>query len=270
MAWPFGSSRGSGEVEADLTEERLRMMANITIEQVPMPEEGILSEEDAWTISPGPSRVRMDTGGGQDAPTVVQAAPVAANLDTSALERLISNRLDMVEDVLRGLEHRTSGGAASHGGEDGEGAGEVDADGITISSDGSMNAGAIGSDRLMSEDAAPLLELYEAQALESNPFLRAPHEFGDGSGFGVGAPTVAALLLDHLSGMATVSFVEKAIASGMLNADEGKEVLAIVQLAAPGEAEDALEDHLPNKELLTFSAFVSTWRKSKRLMNGVE
>jgi len=268
MAWPFGSSGGLGEVEADLTEERLRMMANITIEQVPMPEEGILSEEDAWTISPGPSRVRMDTGGGRDAPTAVQAAPVAANFDTSALERLISNRLDMVEDVLRGLEHRTFGGAAS--GEEGEDVGEVDEDGNIISSDGSMNAGAIGSDRLMREDAAPLLELYEAQALESNPFLRAPYEFGDGSGFGVGAPTVAALLLDHLSGMATVSFVEKAIASGMLNADEGKEVLAIVQLAAPGDAEDALEDHLPNKELLTFSAFVSTWRKSKRLMNGVE
>jgi hypothetical protein len=96
MAWPFGNRGGSGEVEADLTEERLRMMANITIEQVPMPEEGILSEEDAGTISPGPARVRMDTGGGQDASTVVQAASVAANFDTSALERLISNRLDMV------------------------------------------------------------------------------------------------------------------------------------------------------------------------------
>jgi hypothetical protein len=270
MAWPFGSSKGSGEVEADLTEERLRMMANITIEQVPMPEEGILSEEDAWTISPGPSRVRMDTGGGQDAPVAVQAAPVTANLDTSALERLISNRLDMVEDVLRGLEHRAASGAVSSRGEDGEVVGDAGGDGISFSSGGNAGAGAIGSDRLMGEDAAPLLELYEAQALESNPFLRAPHEFGDGSGFGVGAPTVAALLLDHLSGMATVSFVEKAIASGMLNADEGKEVLAIVQLAAPGETEDALDDHLPNKELLTFSAFVSTWRKSKRLMNGVE
>ena len=269
MAWPFGNSGRSREVEADLTEERLRMMANITIEQVPMPEEGILSEEDAWTISPGPSRVRMDTGGSHDAPTAVQAAPVVTNMDTSALERLISNRLDMVEDVLRGLEHRSSG-ASSRGGDDSGDAGEVDAGGITISRDGSMTAGGIGSDRLMAEDAAPLLELYEAQALESNPFLRAPHEFGDGTGFGVGAPTVAALLLDHLSGMATVSFVEKAIASGMLNADEGKEVLAIVQLAAPGETEDALDDHLPNKELLTFSAFVSTWRKSKRLMNGVE
>ncbi len=268
MAWPFGSSKGSGEVEADLTEERLRMMANITIEQVPMPEEGILSEEDAWTISPGPSRVRMDTGGGHDAPTAVQAAPVAANFDTSALERLISNRLDMVEDVLRGLEHRAASGAVSS--RDGDGSSESDVDSITFSSGGNTNAGAIGSDRLMAEDAAPLLELYEAQALESNPFLRAPDEFGDGTGFGVGAPTVAALLLDHLSGMATVSFVEKAIASGMLNADEGKEVLAIVQLAAPGETGDALDDHLPNKELLTFSAFVSTWRKSKRLMNGVE
>ena len=35
--------------------------------------------------------------------------------------------------------------------------------------------------------------------------------------------------------MAAVSFAQKAVQSGMLTEDEGRAVLAIVQLAAPGE-----------------------------------
>jgi hypothetical protein len=44
--------------------------------------------------------------------------------------------------------------------------------------------------------------------------------------------------------MAAVSFAQKAVQSGMLTDVEGRSVLAIVQLAAPGEAEAALNDHL--------------------------
>ena len=47
MAWPFGNSDRSSEKSDDLSEERLRIMASIAIEQVPMPEQGELSEEDA-------------------------------------------------------------------------------------------------------------------------------------------------------------------------------------------------------------------------------
>ena len=36
MAWPFGR-KDRKEVEDDLTDERLRMMANVAIEQVPLP-----------------------------------------------------------------------------------------------------------------------------------------------------------------------------------------------------------------------------------------
>jgi len=72
---------------------------------------------------------------------------------------------------------------------------------------------------------------------------------------------VAALLLDHMSGMAAVSFTQKAIASGMLSSEEGQAVMAIVQLAEPGEPETALEDHLPHRQLLVFSALVSSWRQ---------
>ena len=266
MAWPFGSSERSGETPGDLSEERLRVMSNIAIEQVPMPDEGELTEEDAWTIAPGPTRARLNSSG--SLPTAASAASqlqAQANVDISGLERLISSRLDMVEDVLRMVETRLEDGGtvgAVHSGESGDSA---IGDGDTIvTASGDVISG-VSSERLMSEDSAPLLELYEAQALASNPFLIAPAHLGDGVDGAVGAPTVAALLLDHLSGMAAVSFAQKAMSSGMLTADEGKHVLAIVQMAAPGDTESALEDHLPHRELLTFSAMISNWRRARAL-----
>ena len=101
MAWPFsGNADKNRDADADLTEERLKIMANIAIEQVPLPEEGELSEDDAWTISPSPTRARMNSVG--SVPTVAAtlapaAVPQSTTVDTSGLERLISSRLDHVE-----------------------------------------------------------------------------------------------------------------------------------------------------------------------------
>lgn len=269
MAWPFGNSDRSGEKSGDLSEERLRVMANIAIEQVPMPEEGSMTEEDAWTITPGPTRARLNsTGSLPAAAPAASQAQVQANVDTSGIERLISTRMDMVEDVLRMVENRLEEGAHVSVSP----SGEIDnlelSDGDTIvTASGEVISGS-SSERLKAEDAAPLLELYEAQALASNPFLIAPAHLGDGADGTVGAPTVAALLLDNLSGMAAVSFTQKAMSSGMLLADEGKQVLAIVQMAAPGDTESALEDHLQHRELLTFSALISNWRRARALRGG--
>mgnify|MGYP005728881891 FL=1 len=206
-----------------------------------------------------------------------QPTQVNAQVDTSGLERLISSRLDMVEDVLGLVEKRIEESMQIHTVEhkvDEEGNPIVDQHGAM---DAEMNAGdtiitasgevipAAGVDRLMAHDEAPLVELYEAQALAANPFLVAPSSGPTTQANKVGAPTVAALLLDNMSGMAAVNFVQKAINSGMLNQDEGNAVLAIVQLATPGEAEAALEDHLPHRELLTFSALVTSWRQVKQL-----
>jgi len=281
MAWPFSNNTGNiKDADAELSEERLKILSNVAIEQVPLPEEGELSEEDAWTISPGPTRAKLNSIG--SVPTVTQTmapaqpAQVNAQVDTSGLERLISSRLDMVEDVLGLVEKRIEESmqvpTVEH---------KVDADGNPVvhedSADVAMSAGdtiitasgevipAAGVNRLMAEDEAPLVELYEAQALAANPFLVAPSSGTTTEANQVGAPTVAALLLDHMSGMAAVNFVQKAMNSGMLNQDEGSSVLAIVQLATPGEAEAALEDHLPHRELLTFSALVTSWRQVKQL-----
>ena len=281
MAWPFSNNASNvKDADAELSEERLKILSNVAIEQVPLPEEGELSEEDAWTISPGPTRARINSIG--SVPTVSQTlAPsqptqVNAQVDTSGLERLISSRLDMVEDVLGLVEKRleesmtfapegqkfdSEGNPIVHDDFD---EAEISAGDTIVTASGEVIP-ASGVNRLMAEDEAPLVELYEAQALAANPFLVAPSSGPTTEANKVGAPTVAALLLDHMSGMAAVNFVQKAINSGMLTQDEGKSVLAIVQLATPGEAEAALEDHLPHRELLTFSALVTSWRQVKQL-----
>lgn len=278
MAWPFSNNTGNiRDADAELSEERLKILSNVAIEQVPLPEEGELTEEDAWTISPGPTRAKLNSIG--SVPTVTQTmapAQVNAQVDTSGLERLISSRLDMVEDVLGLVEKRleesmtfspagqkvdSEGNPLVH---DDSNEAEVGAGDTIITASGEVIPAA-GVNRLMAEDEAPLVELYEAQALAANPFLVAPSTGPTAINNKVGAPTVAALLLDHMSGMAAVNFAQKAINSGMLTQDEGNAVLAIVQLAIPGEAEAALEDHLPHRELLTFSALVTSWRQVKQL-----
>jgi len=273
MAWPFSGGDGdSQDADALLSEERLKIMANVAIEQVPLPEEGELSEEDAWTISPGPTKARLNSIG--SVPSVAaslapaQSVNMSAQVDTSSLERLISSRLDMVEDVLRLVEHKLDEASTNHDGSQSEGTsedGSMDEDAnsgdVIITSSGEVIT-TTGIDRMMDEDNAPLVELYEAQALKANPFLVAPSDGLGGGTSQIGGPTISALLLDNMSGMAAVSFTQKAIDSGMLTVDEGETVMAIVQLAAPGESEAALEDHLGNKELLTLSALVESWRSS--------
>lgn len=273
MAWPFsGNADKNRDADADLTEERLKIMANIAIEQVPLPEEGELSEDDAWTISPGPTRARMNSVG--SVPTVAAtlapaAVPQSTTVDTSGLERLISSRLDMVEDVLGLISHKmeqTNVAPTSEVDEDSdssEGDNVTSVDGAVgdtiVTADGEVLPVGDGVDRLRQSDEARLVELYEAQALAANPFL-AKGSYEQAANDGVGAAMVAALLLDNLSGMAAVSFAQKAVQSGMLTEVEGRAVLAIVQLAAPGEAEAALNDHLSHRKLLTFSAIVESWR----------
>jgi hypothetical protein len=280
MAWPFsGNSGGNKNADQAMSEERLKILANVAIEQVPFPEQGMLSEEDAWTISPGPTRARINSQ--QSVPNVaatlapafmpVPAAP--ATVDTSGLERLISSRLDGFQDALTRVENRleegvsvgADTGAAGTGSEDDyddeeESEGGASGDRIITASGEVVEVG--GTSRMMEDDQGQLVELYEAQALAANPFLVAPRSSGSGNGqSSTGAPTVAALLLDHMSGMAAVSFTQKAMESGMLTQQEGDDVLAIVQLAEPGDPETALEDHLPHRQLLVFSALVSSWRQ---------
>ncbi|RJU95712.1 MAG: hypothetical protein DWC03_00795, partial [Candidatus Poseidoniales archaeon] len=178
MAWPFsGNSGGNKSADQALSEERLKILANVAIEQVPFPEQGMLTEEDAWTISPGPTRARINSQQSvpnvaaslAPAPAPVPAAP--ATVDTSGLERLISSRLDMVEDVLRMVEHRLDEGVnvsesssgqseTEYEGDDEEGEGGASGDRIITASGEVVEVG--GTSRMMEDDQGQLVELYEA------------------------------------------------------------------------------------------------------------
>ena len=304
MAWPFAGQSTDAVTDDENSMERLIEMGGVAIEEVPLPDAGDLTEEEAWTISPGPARARI---GATDVaavmakalPSVGGAQPLqATSMDTSGLERLVSTRLDALDDTMHNLESRlletlpeilvASGmlnaeqAAALSAGDDlqsatdsGDGAGQGDGDGddddagpgatsgdTIITADGEViNVGNIDNERLMAEDAAPLLELYEAQALAINPFLASLDGLEDiGAGAAIGAHNISALLLDQLTGMAATSFVNKAKSSGLFSDEEARQVGAIVQMAAPGAPDDALKDHLPNRDLLTLCTLVTAWR----------
>ena len=65
MAWPLGrgsrkGTKSSGSnPEDDISVRRLEAMSNVGYEEVPLPDEGELSEEEAWTISPMSAVVRI-------------------------------------------------------------------------------------------------------------------------------------------------------------------------------------------------------------------
>ena len=302
MAWPFAGQSTDAVTDDENSRERLIEMGGVAIEEVPLPDAGDLSEEEAWTISPGPARARIGATDvaaivAKTLPSVGGAQPMqATSVDTSGLERLVSTRLDTVEDTMRGVESRlletlpailaASGmlnadqAAALSAGDDWQSAtdsGDGDGDGdddddddvpgsaggdTIITAEGEIiNVGDIDNARLMAEDAAPLLELYEAQALAVNPFLASLDGLEDiGAGSAIGAHNISALLLDHLTGMGASSFVAKAKSSGLFNEAEARQVGAIVQMADPGEPDDALKDHLPDRELLTLCTLVTAWR----------
>jgi hypothetical protein len=140
-----------------------------------------------------------------------------------------------------------------------------------ITATGEVIQAPAGSTRMAADDAASLMELYEAQALALNPFLATPEGLEEVSrSVDVGSYTLAALLLDNMTGMAATSFLQKAIQSGMLTEDEYNAVVAIVHLAVSGDPESALEDKLPNRELLTFSALITAWRNKSQDSSPME
>ncbi len=290
MAWPLGRGRKKGQpsnadVDDDISIRRLEAMSNVGYEEVPLPDEGELSEEEAWTISPTSAAVRIGSQligevGGKSSPAVSSGPQtVSATIDTKSLERLLSSRLDMVEDSMRSMSFQiqdaiTKIPESSTSSDDGEEGGDEEGDSEStiepaetgsadrvITATGEVIQASTGSTRMAGDDAASLMELYEAQALALNPFLATPEGLEEVSkSVDVGPHTLAALLLDNMTGMAATSFLQKAVQSGMLTEVEYNAVVSIVHLAVSGDPESALEDKLQNKELLTFSALITAWR----------
>jgi hypothetical protein len=286
MAWPLGlggrnRKQSKDSAEDDISLQRLEAMTNVGYEEVPLPDEGELSEEEAWTISPTSATVRI---GSQIASAAAEPASkeaganVVASIDTKGLERMMSSRLDMVEDTIRSMSYQLTDAIASRVTEvvevvstesaDADDVDEVDdystpeldsSDRLITATGQVLPAGAVASSPAVDEGS--LMELYEAQALAVNPFLLTPDLISEVSrSVDVGSQTIAALLLDQMTGMAATSFLQKAAQSGMLTEDEYNAVISIIHLALPGDPESALEDRLANKDLLTLSSLIAAWR----------
>lgn len=286
MAWPLGlggrnRKQSKDSAEDDISLQRLEAMTNVGYEEVPLPDEGELSEEEAWTISPTSATVRI---GSQIASAAAEPASkeaganVVASIDTKGLERMMSSRLDMVEDTIRSMSYQLTDAIASRVTEvvevvstesaDADDVDEVDdystpeldsSDRLITATGQVLPAGAVASSPAVDEGS--LMELYEAQALAVNPFLLTPDLISEVSrSVDVGSQTIAALLLDQMTGMAATSFLQKAAQSGMLTEDEYNAVISIIHLALPGDPESALEDRLANKDLLLLSSLIAAWR----------
>jgi hypothetical protein len=286
MAWPLGlggrnRKQSKDSAEDDISLQRLEAMTNVGYEEVPLPDEGELSEEEAWTISPTSATVRI---GSQIASAAAEPASkeaganVVASIDTKGLERMMSSRLDMVEDTIRSMSYQLTDAIASRVTEvvevvstesaDADDVDEVDdystpeldsSDRLITATGQVLPAGAVASSPAVDEGS--LMELYEAQALAVNPFLVTPDIISEVSrSVDVGSQTIAALLLDQMTGMAATSFLQKAAQSGMLTEDEYNAVISIIHLALPGDPESALEDRLANKDLLLLSSLIAAWR----------
>ena len=64
MAWPFsGNSGGNKSADQTLSEERLKILANVAIEQVPFPEQGMLTEEEEAWEAPSTRQAKADASG---------------------------------------------------------------------------------------------------------------------------------------------------------------------------------------------------------------
>jgi len=274
---------------------RLKALSDVAIDEVATPDAGVLTAEEAWTISAEPSKVRIGSGAAGNAPVsapslsspfptkVPLAAP--AQVDTGAIERLVATRMDTIEDSMKAMEIRLLetlpqltqvmvSGVDGDASEETEASSEeeveasdldtiVTADGEVIQS-GSME---VSPDMDSNEKhMESLMELYEAQALALNPFLANPSGISEqlNERNVAGPHMLAALLLDNLTGMGAASFTRKAISSKLLSDAEGTVLLSIVELAEPGDPDSALSDALPNRALLTFITLLESWRNSRQ------
>jgi hypothetical protein len=257
-------SKSVDETQAEAMMERLDGFAKTRVDQVDIPEEVRPTDLEAWILAPEAARVRFagagagaSSGGGMGAPA---AAAGGAGL-TPDVERLITDKFDRLEAALGMMEASIVMAASSGGG--GTVVHQIGEDGEVMTMDSGDSAPADASGPGFSTESgagAGLLDLYEAQAVKVNPFLK--HEAvaeAAAAGGPVDAASLVAVLLDNLSGGEAVEFLNAASRANLLYEQEANQLLAIASLASPGQA-SANGATLPDRALLTFVAMVNSWR----------
>ena len=265
---PFGGLGSDGDMS-----KRLDRVAKLSVENVDIPSEFRPTDLEAWLFAPAGTRVGIlgePQGNAQS-----ELTPELVELIKDRFERL-ETALDLMEANIKVTQQQTAeivgSRVASAGQVSSESAGT---DMIhTVGEDGEVTSKLIEADTAhdasvqFENTAGPnLLDLYEAQSLAVNPFLRSSDTGELLSGPQIDASKITALLLDNMSGSDTLKFIKNAGSSGLLSTNETKSLTAIATLAEKGES-SAEQPTLSNRNLLIFTAMVDAWRSQLSQKEG--
>ena len=245
---------------------RLDKVAKLTVEHVDIPSEFRPTDLEAWLFAPAGTRVGVlgDPQGDQHP----EMLPELVDLVKDRFERL-ETALDLMEANIKLTQQQTAkltadsisaaGGGAAAGGEATDVIHTVGDDGeITSRPVEGAPPGAMSAQGGLAGGPG-LLDLYEAQSLAVNPFLRSSEADALLQGPSIDPTKIVALLLDHLSGADTLQFLKSASSSGVITTAEAKTLSSISSLAESGEASEGAPA-VDNRTLLTFAALIEAWR----------
>jgi len=266
---PFGGLGSDSDIG-----KRLERAAKLSVEQVDIPSEFRPTYLEAWLFAPAGTRVGIlgePQGNNQS-----ELTPELVELIKDRFERL-ETALDLMETNIKLTQQQTAEiiGSRPIGGDEFVAPEGTVTDMVhSIGDDGEVSSKPVteipnqeGFIEHQKKGGLSLLDLYEAQSLAVNPFLR-PSDAGELlSTPEIDAAKLAALLLDNMSGSDTLSFINNAGKSGILSKTEQATLSAIASLAKPGEQSEG-QPTVSNRTLLTFAAMVDAWRSQLSQKEG--
>ena len=244
---------------------RLDKVSRLSVEHVDIPTEFRPTDLEAWLFAPSGTRVGVlgdpQASQGQD------KIPELVDMVKDRFERL-ETAMDLMEANIKMTAQQTAKIAAESASVASASAGSSQDVIHTVGDDGEVTSRPVDSPA--SDGAGPmsqggkaggpgLLDLYEAQSLAVNPFLKGGEADALMHGPSVDPTKIVALLLDNMSGADTLGFLKAASKSGVITASEEKALSSIAALAEAG-AESEGAPAVDNRTLLTFAAMIEAWR----------
>ena len=257
-------SSGSSNADPGMS-SRLDKVARLSVEHVDIPTEFRPTDLEAWLFAPSGTRVGVlgdpQSSQGQD------KIPELVDMVKDRFERL-ETAMDLMEANIKMTAQQTAKIAAESASAASASAGASQDVIHTVGDDGEVTSRP--ADSPASEGGGPLshggkaggpglLDLYEAQSLAVNPFLKSGEADALMHGPAVDPTKIVALLLDNMSGADTLGFLKAASKSGVITAAEEKALSSIAALAEAG-AESEGAPAVDNRTLLTFAAMIEAWR----------
>ena len=257
-------SNGSSDADPGMS-SRLDKVARLSVEHVDIPTEFRPTDLEAWLFAP--SGTSDGVLGDPQASQGQDKIPELVDMVKDRFERL-ETAMDLMEANIKMTAQQTAKIAADSVSAASASAGASQDVIHTVGDDGEVTSRPVDSPA--SEGEGPLshggkaggpglLDLYEAQSLAVNPFLKSGEADALMHGPSVDPTKIVALLLDNMSGADSLGFLKAASKSGVITAAEEKALSSIAALAEAG-AESEGAPTVDNRTLLTFAAMIEAWR----------